>query len=122
MVVGISAEEVVWTASNNTYRVVKVSASEYRVESIGDAIASVQNSNDLPEVLRTLEKFEGKLTISGKFSNISAFNNNSTKFTSVDLSNLNIVNWDGSENGSAWNFKIADYFNNARTLVLSNYI
>ncbi len=121
MVVGISAEEVVWTASNNTYRVVKVSASEYRVESIGDAIASVQNSNDLPEVLRTLEKFEGKLTISGKFSNISAFNNNSTKFTSVDLSNLNIVNWDGSENGSAWNFKIADYFNNANTLVLSNY-
>ena len=83
----LKAEETVFT--NSDFKIVKVSASEYRVE----ALITNANFNDLGGLQfadkSNFQNCTGKITIKGSFSSISGLKG--LKYTDVDMSELSMT-------------------------------
>ena len=120
--INVGAEEIVYTSTNDNYKIIKVSDNEYRVETVdasrSASFQNMPNNNDFPGV-DAFKACTGKITISGKFSSLDALNNNSTKFTDVNMKNFQKVDWQGSPTDIS--FKLVDYFKDVTSLVMSDY-
>ena len=78
--INVGAEEIVYTSTNDNYKIIKVSDNEYRVETVdASRSASFQNmpGNNEFSGVDAFKACTGKITISGKFSSLDALNNNS---------------------------------------------
>lgn len=116
--INVGAEEIVYTNTNDNYKIIKVSDNEYRVETVdASRSANFQNmpgNNDFSGV-DAFKACTGKITISGKFSSIQALNNNSTKFTDVNMKNLQLLDWQGNPTNIDM---LKNYFKDVTSLVM----